>query len=176
MFGFISGGLIGVFVLMWIGLLFVKFVFCFDDFEYFWLMLLGLLLCVFIVGCVLICGLVVVCFGILFFMIGFDLIGNMVWYVDMDYLVVGGLIGGVSFIFVMIGLFGFVEVLCWFGWGWDFKIILEELCWYLVGFVFLKNLWSNKLILLGLFVLGMFVGVLFGVGVDVVVWVFYGLV
>lgn len=167
------GGLVGVLALMMLGPLLAKLALRFDDYEYFWLMILGLCLCVFVSGRFWFRGLLSATLGVLIAMIGLDSVGNTPRFTFPEIRILGDLVGGIGFIPAMIGLFGLAEALRWSS---TTSSRLE-----VVGkpepnssAKAMINLFRNKGTFAISAVLGTIVGALPGAGADIAAWASYG--
>ncbi|TCT40170.1 tripartite tricarboxylate transporter permease [Martelella mediterranea] len=101
------GGLVGACVLLLTGPLLAKISLNFSSFEFFWLAVLGLLTCALVSGNDAARGFVSLMIGLLISTVGLDITTGAPRFVfgQME------LMGGVSFIPVMIGMFAFSEIL-----------------------------------------------------------------
>ncbi|AJY47807.1 tripartite tricarboxylate transporter permease [Martelella endophytica] len=166
------GGLAGALVLLVTGPLLAKISLNFSSFEFFWLAVLGLLTCALVSGNDAARGLTSLLFGLLISTVGLDITTGAPRFTfgSMD------LMGGVSYIPVMIGMFAFSEILRGFttnqhGDGGEmpalgkivpFKGVLGLLKKYPFSFIRGASL-------------GTVVGALPGIGGDLAAWIAYGM-
>jgi len=165
------GGLFGILLLIFISPLLAKFALKFTNFEYFWLGVFGLSMTALISHGKPINGFISATIGIAISTIGVDITTGYPRFTFGN----TDLIGGISFIPVMIGLFGLSEIL---------KNITnkEELLGAptIKGFGKLpflkaiKTLWNYKFRFLISSIIGVFIGALPGAGADIASWVSYG--
>ncbi|WP_319496738.1 tripartite tricarboxylate transporter permease [uncultured Cohaesibacter sp.] len=101
------GGLIGATVLLVTGPLLARVSLNFSSFEFFWLAVLGLLTCALVSGSNMARGFVSLMFGLLIATVGLDVTTGAPRFTFGQL----ELMGGVSFIPVMIGMFAFSEIL-----------------------------------------------------------------
>ncbi|UWQ96251.1 tripartite tricarboxylate transporter permease [Rhodobacteraceae bacterium M385] len=101
------GGLIGATVLLLTGPLLAQVSLNFSSFEFFWLALLGLLTCALVSGARPVRGFVSLLIGLLIATVGLDVTSGQPRFTFGSI----ELMGGVSFIPVMIGMFAFSEIL-----------------------------------------------------------------
>lgn len=164
------GGLFGILLLIFITPLLANFALKFTNFEYFWLGVFGLSMTAIISRGKTINGFISATIGIAISTIGIDITTGYPRFTFGN----TNLIGGISFIPVMIGLFGLSEIL---------KNITnkEELgAPTIIGFGKLpfleaiKTLWNYKYRFLISSIIGVFIGALPGAGADIASWVSYG--
>ena len=164
------GGLFGMLLLILITPFLAKFALKFTNFEYFWLGIFGLSMTAIISRGKTINGFISALIGLAISTIGIDITTGYPRFAFGN----TNLIGGVSFIPVMIGLFGLSEIL---------KNLTkkEELGTPTIkGFGKLpfleaiKTLWNYKLRFLISSTIGVFIGALPGAGADIAAWVSYG--
>lgn len=162
------GGLVGALVLIFAAPLLAEFALRFTSFEYFWLAVLGLTAAVIISRGAMVKGGIALAFGLLLSTVGLDItlgyprftFGNV------------DLLGGISFIPAMIGLFGFSEVLRSVL-GKDLQVATGRLD--MTGV--LRKSWQiimrykEELPRAG--IIGSIVGILPGSGSDIAAWVAY---
>nr|WP_272210023.1 tripartite tricarboxylate transporter permease [Marinicella sp. W31]MDC2875875.1 tripartite tricarboxylate transporter permease [Marinicella sp. W31] len=165
------GGLVGAMVLLVTGPLLAKVSLNFSSFEFFWLAVLGLLTCALVSGADAARGFTSLLFGILIATVGLDITTGSPRFVfgQME------LMGGVSFIPVMIGMFAFSEILRGFttnqSGGEEMPKLGKIVPFQGIFGLFRKYPFS--------FVrgasLGTAVGALPGVGGDLAAWIAYGM-
>jgi TctA family transporter len=167
------GGLIGVALLITISPTLASFALKFTHFEYFWLGILGLSMSALISKGSNIKGIISIAGGILISTIGIDIstgyprftFGNI------------NLMSGISFIPVMIGLFGLSEVL---------RAVVTHSRDEMTGAAvvqgskvrisdILKIMFRNKRVIAQSSVIGTLIGALPGAGADIAAWVAYGM-
>lgn len=167
------GGLIGIALLITISPTLARFALKFTHFEYFWLGVLGLSMSAVIMKGSNVKGLISVCGGLLIATIGIDVstgyprftFGNI------------NLMGGISFIPVMIGLFGISEVM---------KAVVSQSKDQMSGAAVIhrgktkvseifKVIFRNKRLIAQSSLLGTLIGALPGAGADLAAWVSYGM-
>jgi len=167
------GGLIGVLLLITISPTLARFALKFTHFEYFWLGVLGLSMSAVIMKGSNVKGLISVCGGLLLATIGIDIstgyprftFGNI------------NLMGGISFIPVMIGLFGISEVM---------KAVATQTQDQMSGAAVLQRgtfkisevfrvMLRNKRVIAQSSLIGTLIGALPGAGADIAAWVAYGI-
>lgn len=164
------GGLFGILVLIFVAPLLAKFALKFTNFEYFWLGVFGLSMTAIISPGKIVNGFISASIGLAISTIGIDITTGYPRFTFGN----TNLIGGISFIPVMIGLFGLSEIL---------KNLTkkEELgAPTIKGFGKLpvleaiKTIWKYKLRFLISSIVGVFIGALPGAGADIAAWVSYG--
>ena len=165
------GGLFGILLLILISPLLAKFALRFTNFEYFWLGIFGLSMTAALSQGKMLNGFISATIGLAISTIGIDITTGFPRFAFGNV----HLVGGVSFIPVMIGLFGFSEVLMDLtkkeklnkptikGLG---KLPIVEA---------LRTIWNYKVRFLFSSLIGVFVGALPGAGADVAAWVSYGI-
>lgn len=166
------GGLVGATVLLVTGPLLAKISLNFSSFEFFWLAVLGLLTCALVSGSDAARGFTSLLIGLLISTVGLDITTGAPRFVfgQME------LMGGVSFIPVMIGMFAFSEILRGFttgqtGSGAEMPKLGKIVPYQGIFGLFRKYPFS--------FVrgasLGTAVGALPGIGGDLAAWIAYGM-
>ena len=163
------GGLFGTAVLILAAPALAEVAIQFSSFEYFWLVVLGLTCAVFITGDNPVKGLITLFLGLLIGCVGLD---NPAGYARFTFDNID-LLGGVSLIPAMIGMFAISEIL-------RFTVTKEQLHAFnqQIGSVF-KGMWGYmkqypKQTLRGS-VLGTAVGILPGAGADMAAWMSYAM-
>jgi len=168
--GSVLGGLLGISLLIFVAPLLAKFALRFTNFEYFWLGVFGLSMTAIVSRGKIINGFISAIIGLAISTIGIDATTGYPRFAFGNI----NLISGISFIPVMIGLFGLSEIL---------KNLTkkEELSASTVkGFgkipflEAIKTIWKYKLRFLISSVIGVFIGALPGAGADIAAWVSYG--
>lgn len=164
------GGLFGILILIFVTPLLAKFALKFTNFEYFWLGIFGLSMTAIISRGKVINGFLSAILGLAISTIGIDITTGYPRFTFGNI----NLMGGISFIPVMIGLFGLSEVI-------KNIVIREELNVPTVkGFgrlpiiEALKTIWEYKVRFLISSAIGVFIGALPGAGADIAAWVAYG--
>lgn len=165
------GGLIGATVLLVTGPLLARISLNFSSFEFFWLALLGLLTCALVSGASPARGFVSLLIGLLIATVGLDVTSGQPRFTFGSI----ELMGGVSFIPVMIGMFAFSEILRGFTRsGTDMRPVPEvgsirpyEGIFGLVRRYPLPAIRGASL--------GSAIGALPGVGGDLAAWIAYGI-
>lgn len=164
------GGFFGILVLIFTAPLLAKFALKFTNFEYFWLGVFGLSMTAILSRGKILNGFISALIGLAISTIGVDITTGYPRFTFGN----PNLIGGISFIPVMIGLFGLSEVL---------KNLTEKQEMSspaISGFEKLplleaaKILWNYKIRVLISSLIGVFIGALPGTGADVAAWVAYG--
>ncbi|WP_114010926.1 tripartite tricarboxylate transporter permease [Cohaesibacter intestini] len=165
------GGLIGATVLLLIGPMLARISLNFSSFEFFWLAVLGLLTCALVSGSNITRGFVSLMFGLLIATVGLDVTTGAPRFTFGQI----ELMGGVSFIPVMIGMFAFSEILRGFTTSKTGAQKMPELGRIVpfkgIGQLLRKYPFSA---LRGA-ALGTSVGALPGVGGDLAAWIAYGM-
>ena len=165
------GGMIGVLCLIFTAPMLARFALRFTHFQYFWLAVFGLSMSAILSQGNALMGIVSAALGVLLSTIGTDLTSGHFRFIYgvMD------LADGVSFIPVMIGMFGVSEVL---------KVVAQpgqlsatalpgstklppqrEVIW---------TIWKHKITVLRSAIMGTVIGALPGAGADIAAWVSYG--
>lgn len=168
------GGIIGILILIFISPLLANFALKFTHFEYFWLGVLGLSMSTVISKGSNTKGFFSMGIGVLISTIGIDLVTGCARFTFGN----SELMGGISFIPVMIGLFGISEVIN--------KIVSKTSCtekldgnkisgkivfsFKEIGFQIKKHLF----LIVKSSIIGNLIGALPGAGADVAAWVSYG--
>jgi len=166
----VIGGLIGVIILITVSPFLAAFALKFTHFEYFWLGVLGLSMSAIITKGSTLKGIISMALGLLVATIGVDITTGYPRFAFGNV----ELMGGVGFIPVMIGLFGFSEVL---------RSVLSpanlkgsaisdriRVSFRSVG----KMIGRNKRLILQSSIIGNLAGALPGAGADIAAWVAYG--
>lgn len=169
-----SGGLIGVVALMVIGPRLAKLALRFDDYEYFWLMLLGLVFCIVVSQGSLWRATLAAVLGLLFAMVGLDQVGNTPRFTFSGVPALGDLLGGLNFIPAMIGLFGLTEALRWSSVTDNDRIQDPNRPWKL-PLTAARNVGGHSVTLLSSATVGTLIGALPGAGADIAAWAAYGI-
>nr|WP_321456169.1 tripartite tricarboxylate transporter permease [uncultured Cohaesibacter sp.] len=165
------GGLFGAIVLLFTGPLLAQISLNFSSFEFFWLAVLGLLTCALVSGSNMARGFVSLMFGLLIATVGLDVTTGAPRFTFGQI----ELMGGVSFIPVMIGMFAFSEILRGFTTNKTGESAMPDLGKIVpfkgIGGLLRKYPFSP---LRGA-TLGTIVGALPGVGGDLAAWIAYGM-
>ena len=163
------GGIMGAVVLILGAGVLIEIAMKFSSFEYFWLAVLGLSTAAFIASGAPLKGLVSVLLGLFLATIGIDItLGFPRFTFGSD-----NLLGGISFIPAMIGLFGMAEVL---------RNVLGGRLYTPLGLAergamfkpALKVLWRYRVNTVRGGIIGILVGALPGAGADIAAWLAYG--
>jgi TctA family transporter len=166
----VIGGLFGTIVLALAAPILADFALGFSSFEYFWLATFGLSCAVFISTGSPIKGVVAVLFGLLLAAVGIDPTAGQPRFTFGSV----ELLGGVSFIPAMIGMFAISEVLRWVT-GPRLKVEGGK---QVIGNIFAGQ-WAlfrrYKLNVLRSAVVGTGIGILPGAGADIAAWITYAL-
>src|SRR5659263_643916 len=164
------GGLLGMFMLILVAPFLARFALKFTNFEYFWLGVFGLSMTAILSRGKIVNGFISAVIGIAISTIGIDITTGYPRFTFGN----TNLIGGISFIPVMIGLFGLSEIL-------KNLIKNEELgAPTIEGFGKLplleamKTIWNYRVRVLISSTIGVFIGALPGAGADIAAWVSYG--
>ncbi|HZL83357.1 MAG TPA: tripartite tricarboxylate transporter permease [Candidatus Deferrimicrobium sp.] len=164
------GGLLGMFMLILVAPFLARFALKFTNFEYFWLGVFGLSMTAILSRGKIVNGFISAVIGIAISTIGIDITTGYPRFTFGN----TNLIGGISFIPVMIGLFGLSEIL-------KNLIKKEELgAPTIEGFGKLplleamKTIWNYRVRVLISSTIGLFTGALPGAGADIAAWVSYG--
>ena len=171
----VCGGLIGVTALMMLGPQLAKLALRFDDYEYFWLMLLGLIFCIVVSQGSLWRASLSAILGVMFATVGLDQVGNTPRFTFPDVTWLSGLTGGLNFIPAMIGLFGLSEALRWKGASDGATDRLASIRRTSALPAALRNVGRHGLTLIGSAGVGTLVGALPGAGADIAAWAAYGI-
>jgi len=163
------GGIMGAIALIVGAPLLMQFALQFTSFEYFWLALLGLSTAAFISTVSPVKGMVSVLIGLFLSTIGIEITLGFSRFTFGNQ----NLLGGISFIPAMIGLFGMAEVLRNVRKGGLFASLakIEK------GGMFkpaVKTIWRYKVNTLRGGIIGILVGALPGAGADIAAWLAYG--
>jgi TctA family transporter len=164
------GGLFGVILLILTAPLLAKFALKFTNFEYFWLGVFGLSMTAILSKGKIINGFISVVVGLAISTIGVDVTTGFPRFTFGN----TNLIGGISFIPVMIGLFGLSEVLKHITMKEELSASTIKPIGKLPILEALKVLWDYKLRFVISSLIGVFIGALPGTGADVAAWVSYG--
>ena len=165
------GGLIGVGVLMLIARPLARFALHFSDFEYFWLGLLGLSLSALVSRGSTLRGIVAAALGILISTVGMDVVSGVPRYSFGNV----ELLDGLNFIPVMIGLFGFAEVLRNVTSVQPMSAPTIRRRETGIAQASIQEVWNHKWLVLRSALLGTGIGALPGAGADIAAWGAYGL-
>ena len=164
------GGLIGVSLLIMIAPSLASFALRFTNFEYFWLGVFGLSMSALLSRGNLVHGTISASLGVLVSTVGMDIVTGYPRFTFGNI----NLLGGISFIPAMIGLFGISEVL---------KQVSNEKSIMMSANIersqvpllkVLPIIWRNKWIVLKSSLIGTAIGSLPGAGADIAAWVAYG--
>ena len=165
-----TGGLISVLLLMMVAPQLARWALRFSNYEYFWLAVLGLSMSAFVSLGSTSKGLLAAGIGLLLSTIGIDLVSGSARFTFKN----TELMDGISFIPVMIGLFGLSEVLRNLRNPGAFEAmsaVPEEKAKF---FEVMRTLWQHKATLLKSSGVGTVVGALPGAGADIAAWAAYG--
>jgi TctA family transporter len=165
------GGLIGVGILMLIARPLAGFALHFSNFEYFWLAILGLSLSALVSRGSTVRGLVAAALGILISTVGRDILSNVPRYSFGSI----ELLNGLDFIPVMIGLFGFAEVLRNVTSAQSMSAPAIQTQETGTAKASIREVWKHKWLVLRSAVLGTGIGALPGAGADIAAWGAYGI-
>lgn len=165
------GGLIGVGVLILIARPLARFALHFSDFEYFWLGVLGLSLSALVSRGSTLRGLIAAALGILISTVGMDVVSGVPRYSFGSF----ELLEGLDFIPVMIGLFGFAEVLRNVSASQPMSAPSIQSRETGLTMAALREVWKYKWLVLRSALLGTGIGALPGAGADIAAWGAYGL-
>jgi TctA family transporter len=166
----VIGGLVGALILATLAPVLAEFALGFSSFEYFWLALFGLSCAVFISTGQPVKGIVSVLFGLLLATVGIDTTAGHPRFTFGSV----ELMGGVSFIPAMIGMFAISEVLRWVTGPRAVEALQERQ----FGNVFKgqgRLLRRYKVNVVRSSLVGTGIGVLPGAGADIAAWVTYAL-
>lgn len=164
----VIGGLVGALVLVIAAPLLAEIALSFSSFEYFWLSLLGLSCAVFVATGKPVKGAVSLLLGLFISTIGIDVAAGYPRFT----FGITELMGGVSFIPAMIGMFALSEVLRWAVGHRRAGVLVQQR----IGNIFRGQLGLLRRYPLGLIrgsLLGTAIGILPGAGADVAAWVSY---
>ncbi|MDP7305845.1 MAG: tripartite tricarboxylate transporter permease, partial [Pirellulaceae bacterium] len=165
------GGMIGVGVLMLIARPLARFALHFSDFEYFWLGILGLSLSALVSRGSTLLGLIAAALGILISTVGMDVVSGVPRYSFGNV----ELLEGLNFIPVMIGLFGFAEVLRNVTAAQQMAAPTIRAQETGTAKASIQEVWNHKWLVLRSALLGTGIGALPGAGADIAAWGAYGL-
>ncbi len=165
------GGLIGVGILMLIARPLARLALHFSDFEYFWLGVLGLSLSALVSRGSTLRGLIAAALGILISTVGMDVVSGVPRYTWGSF----ELLEGLNFIPVMIGLFGFAEVLRNVTASREMAAPANQAQQAGTTRTAIRQIWKHKWLVLRSAVLGTGIGALPGAGADIAAWGAYGL-
>ncbi len=164
------GGIMGAIALILGAPLLMKFAMQFTSYEYFWLALLGLSTAAFITTVSPLKGLISVLLGLFLSTIGIEITLGFSRYTFGSQ----NLLGGISFIPAMIGLFGLAEVFR----NVRKKELQAPLAKIEKGKMLgpaLKVIWKYKINTVRGGIIGILVGALPGAGADIAAWLAYGI-
>jgi len=167
----VIGGLIGIVLLILVAPPLANFALRFTNFEYFWLGLFGLSMCVIMSRGNLINGMISATLGLLISTVGIDITTGYPRFAFGN----PELMGGIGFIPAMIGLFGLSEVLKRVQRGskaLGTPTINEKV--KISIWKALPIIWKHKWTLVKSAFIGTFTGALPGAGADIAAWVAYG--
>jgi len=164
------GGLFGMILLILITPFLAKFALKFTNFEYFWLGIFGLSMTAIISRGKTINGFISALIGLAISTIGIDITTGYPRFAFGN----TNLIGGVSFIPVMIGLFGLSEILKNLTKKEELNASTIKGFGKLPFLEAIKTLWNYKLRFFISSTIGVFIGALPGAGADIAAWVSYG--
>ncbi len=172
------GGLVGVVLLALLAPQVARFALRFSDFENFWLAVLGLGLAALVSRGRVLLGLLTAAMGILISTIGIDFTGAQRFvFHDVSWLpeiLRDELQGGLHFIPVMIGLFGFAEVMRNIRDGVEDSSATKKPRFRLAIGEALATIRKRFGVFMQSSVLGVFIGALPGAGADIAAWAAYG--
>lgn len=164
------GGLFGILVLIFVTPFLAKLALKFTNFEYFWLGIFGLSMTTIISRGKIINGFLSAMLGLAISTIGIDITTGYPRFTFGNI----NLMGGISFIPVMIGLFGLSEVLKNIIAKEEFDIPTVKGFGKLPLLEALKTVWEYKIRFFISSIIGVFIGALPGAGADIAAWVAYG--
>ncbi len=164
------GGLFGVLLLIFTAPLLAKFALKFTNFEYFWLGLFGLSMTAILSRGKIVNGFISALIGLAISTIGVDVTTGYPRFTFGN----TNLIGGISFIPVMIGLFGLSEILKNLTKKEELGAPTIKGSGRLPFLETIKTIWNYKLRFLISSIIGVFIGALPGAGADIAAWVAYG--
>ncbi len=164
------GGLFGILVLIFVTPLLAKFALKFTNFEYFWLGIFGLSMTAIISRGKVINGFLSAILGLAISTIGIDITTGFPRF-TFDNI---NLMSGISFIPVMIGLFGLSEVMKNIVTKEELNVPTVKGFGKLPILEALKTIWEYRIRFLISSVIGVFIGALPGAGADIAAWVAYG--
>jgi len=164
------GGLFGILILMFVAPLLARFALKFTNFEYFWLGIFGLSMTAVLSRTNIINGYISALIGLAISTIGVDVTTGYPRFAFGN----TNLVGGISFIPVMIGLFGLSEILKNLSSESELNIPTVVETGRLPLLEALKVIWNYKLRFLVSSLIGLIIGALPGVGADTAAWVSYG--
>jgi len=170
LFGSVLGGLFGILILIFITPILAEFALKFTNFEYFWLGVFGLSMTAIISRGKIINGFISALIGLSISTIGIDITTGYPRFTFGNI----NLMGGISFIPVMIGLFGLSEVLKNITAKEEFNVPTIKGFGKLPLLESIKTIWEYRLRFLISSVIGVFIGALPGAGADIAAWVSYG--
>jgi putative tricarboxylic transport membrane protein len=167
----VLGGLIGIFILIFVAPVLAKFALKFTNFEYFWLAIFGLSMSAVISRGTRIKGVISMTLGLIFATIGIDITTGYPRFTFGS----TELMAGIGFIPAMIGLFGLSEVLKYvlLPEGFRNPTITDriQISFKSVG----SLLYRFKFLILRSSIIGNVIGALPGAGADIAAWVSYGM-
>jgi len=170
LFGSVLGGLFGILILIFVTPLLAQFALKFTNFEYFWLGVFGLSMTAIISRERIVNGFISALIGLAISTIGLDITTGYPRFTFGNI----NLIGGISFVPVMIGLFGLSEVLKNISEKGELGVPTIEGFGKLPVLEALKIIWEYRLRFLISSIIGVFIGALPGAGADIAAWVAYG--
>lgn len=164
------GGLFGILLLIFITPLLAKFALKFTNYEYFWLGVFGLSMTAIISRGKTVNGFISALIGLAISTIGIDITTGYPRFTFGN----TNLMGGISFIPVMIGLFGLSEILKNITNKEEMSAPTIKSFEKLPFLEAINTLWQYRIRFLISSIIGVFIGALPGAGADIASWVSYG--
>lgn len=168
--GSVLGGVFGILLLIFIAPFLAKFALKFTNFEYFWLGVFGLSMTAILSRGNTVNGYISALIGLAISTIGIDVTTGYPRFAFGN----TNLIGGISFIPVMIGLFGVSEILKNLSRKSELGAPTITGTTKLPFLEAIKTIWNYKLRFFISSLIGVFIGALPGAGADIAAWVSYG--
>ena len=171
LFGSCIGGIIGVICLIFVAPSLAKFALRFTHFQYFWLSLFGLTMCIFLSQGSPVKGLISVGLGLILSTVGMDLSTGYYRFTFGSL----ELADGISLTPLIIGVLGMSEVINKISKPKELssRVVFDTSPMPPVSTT-LKTLWQHKMLVLRSAIIGVFIGALPGAGADIGAWVAYG--